>query len=217
MVGTGVYLDDVEKQTANINNKIEATISKTFLGLALTLVVTLGVLASFATSIHLGERQLANSKLQRLNRRIIESQEEERNRVARELHDGINQILVSAKFRLDSIEEAREEEERTGHIEKGRQAIALAVRELRRISRDLRPTILDDLGLLVALESLAKDVSERSGVEVLFEHHISPNLLTSEQELTLYRVAQEALHNAEKYSGAAAIDMILQQEAKTSC
>ncbi|WP_325893226.1 cache domain-containing protein [Grimontia sp. NTOU-MAR1] len=212
MVGTGVYIDDIEIQVESVHSKIDETISKTFIGLGIALVITIGIMASLATSIHINARELADQKLQALNRQLIESQEEERTRVARELHDGINQILVSVKYRLDNIKEAKSDAERELNIVKGQSTLSEAVRELRRISKDLRPALLDDLGLLIALEDLAKEVSQRSGIKVLFEHHLDMRKVSKSAEITLFRVAQEALHNAEKHAKAKAVDIILQEE-----
>ncbi|WP_028022682.1 cache domain-containing protein [Enterovibrio calviensis] len=212
MVGTGVYIDDIDTQVASVHGKIDETISKTFIGLGITLVITIGIMASLATSIHISARELADKKLQSLNRQIIESQEEERTRVARELHDGINQMLVSVKYRFDSIKDAKSDQERDNNVSLGQSTLDDAVRELRRISKDLRPALLDDLGLLSALEDLAKEVSERSGMQVIFEHHLNMADVSKLTETTLYRVAQEALHNAEKHANAKGVDIILQQE-----
>ncbi|SKA62822.1 cache domain-containing protein [Enterovibrio nigricans] len=214
MVGTGVYIDDIDTQVTSVHRKIAETISKTFIGLSIALVITIGIMASLATSIHINARELANKKLQTLNRQLIESQEEERTRIARELHDGINQMLVSVKYRLDNIQEAKTQEELNQNIALGQDTLDMAVTELRRISKDLKPALLDDLGLLVALEDLAKEVSLRSGMQVLFDHHIDMKHVSKSAEVTLYRVAQEALHNAEKHAKAEAeaVDMILQEE-----
>ncbi|MBV7297730.1 cache domain-containing protein [Enterovibrio paralichthyis] len=212
MVGTGVYIDDIDNQVESIHGKIDETISKTFIGLGIALIITIGIMASLATSIHINARELADKKLQDLNRQLIDSQEDERTRVARELHDGINQILVSVKYRLDNIREAHNQSERDENIALGQATLDEAVRELRRISKDLRPALLDDLGLLPALEDLAKEVTLRSGMDVIFEHHIDMRNVSKSAEITLYRVAQEALHNAEKHARAKAVDMILQEE-----
>ncbi|TKF33928.1 histidine kinase [Enterovibrio norvegicus] len=212
MVGTGVYIDDIDTQVMSLHNKIDEIISKTFVGLGITLVITIGIMASLAATIHVNAQELADNKLQALNRQLIDSQEEERTRVARELHDGINQILVSVKYRLDSLKEAKNREEISEHLGLGQASLNEAVTELRRISKDLRPTLLDDLGLLPALEDLAKEVTTRSGMTVIFEHHLSVSHVSKAAEITLYRVAQEALHNAEKHSQAKAVDIILQEE-----
>ncbi|WP_407332766.1 cache domain-containing protein [Enterovibrio sp. 27052020O] len=212
MVGTGVYIDDIDTQVASIHGKIDETISKTFIGLGIALTITIGIMASLATSIHISAREMADKKLQVLNRQLIESQEEERTRVARELHDGINQILVSVKYRLDNIKDAKTNDERNHNVALGQATLNEAVRELRRISKDLRPALLDDLGLLAALEDLAKEVTERSSMHVIFEHHLNMTDVSKSAEIALYRVAQEALHNAEKHAHAKAVDIILQQE-----
>ncbi|WP_235869302.1 cache domain-containing protein [Veronia nyctiphanis] len=212
MIGTGIYIDDIDAQIVSVHSKMERTISKTFIGLTIALIITVGIVVSISTTFHVNARELADKKLQALNRQIIDSQEEERTRVSRELHDGINQILVSVKYRLDNIADAKTDEERNEHILLGQTTLNEAVTEVRRISKNLRPALLDDLGLLSALDDLSREVSLRSGVTVLFEHHLEVKHLSKASEITLFRVAQEALHNVEKHASANAVDMILQQE-----
>ena len=87
--------------------------------------------------------------------------------------------------------------------------------DLRRFSRDLRPTILDDLGLAPALRRLLNEYIDRSGIECQFALHGSPRSLSDHNaELALYRIAQEALQNIERHSGASAIDVSLRYDDK---
>lgn len=124
-------------------------------------------------------------------------------RVARELHDSVNQILSSTKFRLDSVEEKDlvPNPLTAEALTKAKGLLDKAMHEVWRISRNLRPSELDDLGLIPAVRSLCSEFMHRTGVNVELHLprtvHLSPNI-----ELTLYRIIQEALNNVEKHSEA---------------
>jgi two-component system NarL family sensor kinase len=101
MLGTGLYIDDVLKQVHAKEIEVSARVRQTSL---IIIFITLGALGTvFATglAINFHERRMSDAKLKELTQRIVETQEEERSRVARELHDGISQILVSVKYALE--------------------------------------------------------------------------------------------------------------------
>nr|WP_087017847.1 cache domain-containing protein [Thaumasiovibrio subtropicus] len=213
MLGTGVYVDDIENEIAQIYFQFNERIKKAAVLLCVILLVAISLIASFGATINISERRVADDKLKLLNRRIIESQESERERVSRDLHDGINQILASVKYRLEMALCSSRLEEMQTVVQHAQVNIDNAINEVRRISRDLRPVTLNDLGLIAALDSLVEEVRHRSELEITFEHDIDAVQLSKETELALYRVAQEALLNIEKHAFASAVDMIIQQEA----
>ena len=165
-------------------------------------------------SLNLNVRKLANEQMSLLNQQIIESQENERKRVSRELHDGVNQLLVAAKYRLENLQKEPDEALKEGELQASKQAMEQAIVELRRISRDLRPPQLDDLGLVAGIDSYINDLRSRTELELIFEHDIDGIKMVPEVETTLYRVVQEALHNVEKHAQAKGVDVILQREGK---
>jgi two-component system sensor histidine kinase UhpB len=124
-------------------------------------------------------------------RRALAAQEAERARIARELHDEIGQALTAAMLQLDR-----------GHVDEAREVVRESLQEVREIARRMRPEVLDDLGLASALAALTLDVSHRTGL--LVERAIEPGVprLTPEEELVVYRVAQEALTNAARHAEA---------------
>ncbi|UWU16815.1 cache domain-containing protein (plasmid) [Rhizobium sullae] len=204
MLGTGVYLDDVFAQTAAANADFRANIRKTFLIIALIAVPA--VLTVFATGmlLTLRERRLADSKLKQLAQRIIDTQEEERARLARELHDGISQNLIGVRYAIDlaSRKVKSQSEDAARAIDRGAEALNGAIKEVRRLSHDLRPRALDDLGLTPALKALCDNFSERTAIDTRLEALTFKNMLKPEASTALYRVAQEALNNVERHSGA---------------
>lgn len=155
------------------------------------------------------EQREAELARQELSRSILNAQEQERQRVARDLHDGVNQLLSSAQYRLNSIEPKTSAS--GAPLIQARELIQKAIHEVRLISRNLRPSELDDLGLVAALRSLTHDFKKRTGLEARFQDRmrLCPPPIPREVEMTLYRIAQEALNNVEKHSGATRADVNL--------
>jgi PAS domain S-box-containing protein len=157
------------------------------------------------------ERKRAEEVFRNLSSRIIEAQESERRRVARELHDGINQILSSIQFRLKSAEEKDSTRKNPLMREIGEARLLLeeAIQEIRRISQNLRPSILDDLGLVAAVRSVCDEFVERCKIEVNTEFSGIVSRLPDNIELVLFRTIQESLNNIEKHSAATRVDLHL--------
>jgi PAS domain S-box-containing protein len=145
-----------------------------------------------------------------LSRKILNAQEQERQRVARDLHDSVNQLLSTARYRLGGIV-AQRREKGAKELQLLRNLIDKALTEVRSISRNLRPSELDDLGLVAALRSLVGEFRERTGINARFSHEppARPPQIPKEVELTIYRIAQEALNNVEKHSKAARVVLSL--------
>jgi signal transduction histidine kinase len=136
-------------------------------------------------------------------RQVTRAQEAERKRISLDLHDGMAQSLVALCRGMDDLAKSPdaaaavvEEAERMRHMAEE------ALVELRRLSRNLRPPILDDLGLRPALEALAAEMSRRAGVGVKTQCCGTERRMDGEAEIALYRIAQEALRNIEKHAEA---------------
>ncbi|WP_425070293.1 cache domain-containing protein [Sagittula sp. S175] len=210
-VGTGVFIDDVLDTVATARAEVEARVQRTFLWIgAITLSALLLVFLS-GLFINIRERRLADAKLKELTQRVLDAQEEERGRVARELHDGISQILVGVKYALDIARRrlANGDPRAQDTLEKGADNLGKAITEVRRISRDLRPGVLDDLGLGPAIKSLTDDFRTRTGIDTRFETVVFRNRLDQDAKIALYRIAQEALTNVERHSGATRVSLDL--------
>jgi signal transduction histidine kinase len=139
------------------------------------------------------QRNLAERAL-RISRAALEAKESERARVARDLHDGVNQILSSVAFRLELLEGDPAVEARS--------LLRHAMRDLRRISRDLGPGVVHDLGLVAGVRRLGEEFRERTGAGVRLSNRRFPAEVPREVASNLYRVVQEALANVEKHAGA---------------
>ena len=210
-VGTGVYIDDILASVATARADVEARIQRTFVYIgAITLAALLAVFGT-GMLINLRERRLADAKLKKLPQRVFDAQEEERGRVARELHDGISQILVGVRYALDNARRRLErgDDRAADPLQKGILSLGQAITEVRRISRDLRPGVLDDLGLGPAIRTLAEEFEARTGIACAFNTVVFRNRIDNEAKIALYRIAQEALTNVERHSGASEVRMDL--------
>ncbi len=210
-VGTGVFIDDVLASVATARADVERRVQRTFVYIgAITLTALLTVFGT-GMIINLRERRLADAKLKKLTQRVFDAQEEERGRVARELHDGISQILVGVRYALDNARRRLQRGDDTADepLAKGIASLGEAISEVRRISRDLRPAVLDDLGLGPAIKTLSEAFESRTGITCLFETVVFRNRLDNDAKIALYRIAQEALTNIERHSGASRIKIDL--------
>ncbi len=203
-LGTGIFIDDIRDTVAAARAGVEDRIQRNFLYIGGITAMALLLVFVSGLWINIRERSLADANLKRLTQRIIDTQEEERGRVARELHDGISQILVSVRYALDlTRRRLMTGDARAGEsLDKGIESLTTAIQEVRRISRDLRPGTLDDLGLGPALKTLTDEFSERTGITSELETVVFRNRLDEDAKIALFRIAQEALTNIERHSGA---------------
>ena len=151
-------------------------------------------------------------------RQVTIAQEEERLRIARELHDETIQALIVLARQLDDIASAGKgsAEDKRLLLENLRQQTNNIVEDVRRLSRDLRPPTLDRLGLIPALEGLASDVQKHSGINVELKIQGVKRRLPVEVELVLFRIVQEALRNVWKHSKASIAEVITEFNEKIS-
>ncbi len=208
VIGTGIFIDDVLENVAVSRAEVQARITRTsYYIVAITFVALMGVFLT-GMVLNIRERRLADVKLKELTQRIIDTQEEERGRVARELHDGISQMLVGVRYALELTRRKSGTGDHAG-LDKGIDGLSQTVQEVRRISRDLRPGVLDDLGLGPALQALTDDFRSRTGIATAFETVVFRNRLDQDARIALYRIAQEALTNIERHAQATEVHMSL--------
>ncbi|HKL64974.1 MAG TPA: cache domain-containing protein [Roseovarius sp.] len=214
-IGTGVFIDDVTAAVAASRQQVETRVQRTFFFIGGATILALVFVFVTGLFITIRERRLADAKLKRLTQRVFDAQEEERGRVARELHDGISQILVGVRYALETARRrlATGDARAGDTLDRGAAHLSTAIQEVRRISRDLRPGALDDLGLGPALKALSEDFDRRTGIATEFDTVVFRNRLDDEAKIALYRVAQEALTNIERHSGATRVHIDLRGHA----
>jgi len=150
--------------------------------------------------------------LRRALHRAVELQEEERKRLARELHDEIGQALTSILLRLKTLQEEEDAKVMNDRLNELRFLTAQTIEELRRLAMDLRPSALDSLGIVPALRWYTQQCAERTGLDIRFLGPEQYERLSPETELTLYRVAQEGLTNAIRHGRARKIVVFLERD-----
>ena len=143
---------------------------------------------------------------------LLEGQEEERRRFARELHDGIGQMLTGLKLHAEKLKSvAFPDEKHRLRFAELCDMIADTIQTTRQVSYNLMPSTLSDFGLGPTLQLLAEQTTRSAGIDVIFEGSRDGKRLSPAMEIGLYRIAQEALHNAIKYAEAKTIQINLQQ------
>ena len=164
------------------------------------------------------ERKQAEERMRELARQLISAQEEERKRIAQELHDELGQALTAISLDLGNIEKALPPEAPAGLRDRLIDARSLADEvdeQISELALDLRPSLLDDLGLLPTLKWYLDRYSQRTGIEVAMEFTGMEGRLPDEVETTLYRVIQEALNNIVKHAQASKVDLSLERTGAT--
>ncbi len=206
MLGTGIYIDDVEVATLKSRQEVASGVLTTVLAIASFALVAVLVVFTGGLMLNFTEHRLADRKLSALNQRIVHLQEEERSRVSRELHDGISQQLVSIKFQFElaSLELENGQGRGLENLRAGTARLGEAIGEVRRISHDLRPSLLDTLGLSPAIDQLVREFEQRTAIRTQYERELDDAQVDKEVSVTLFRIIQEALGNIERHSKASA-------------
>jgi signal transduction histidine kinase len=155
------------------------------------------------------ESQLMKDKLHQLMRQIISAQEEERKEISRELHDNIVQGLVAINIELSALGNGTAVGRHALKTKVARisRLVEHSVKAVHRFARELRPAVLDDLGLLPALNAYCKGVAARKKIKIRMTALGSVEALGSAKQTALFRVAQEALTNVVRHSGATKVSL----------
>jgi len=170
-----------------------------------------GTFAGYIGScVDITERKHAEESLATIGRRLIEAHEAERTWIGRELHDDINQRLALLAIELDRWSQHALTNELTELVRHARARITEIAEDVQGLSHRLHSSKLDYLGLATAAKSLCRELSEKTKVEIVFEHAGIPHTLSKEVSLCLFRVLQEGLQNAVKHSGVRSFTVDLQ-------
>jgi signal transduction histidine kinase len=145
-------------------------------------------------------------------RRVVEGQELERARLARALHDETGQALTSILLGLKPLEQTADSDEARAAVAAVRELVVSTLQDVRRLAVELRPSALDDFGLVSAVQRLAETFREQSGLRVDLEARLGAERLPRDSETTLYRVVQEALTNIAKHAQAGRVSIVFQRK-----
>jgi signal transduction histidine kinase len=151
------------------------------------------------SAVDVTDKKLAQQALENVSGKLIEAQEAERSRIARELHDDICQRLAMLSLELEQASEAANGSR--GRLMEIRQRYSEVALDVQALSHELHSSKLQYLGIVAALRAFCQEFSEQQFVNVNFTHVNVPARLPGEVPLCLFRIAQEALHNAVKHSG----------------
>jgi signal transduction histidine kinase len=148
-------------------------------------------------------------------RRVVAAQELERTRLARELHDETGQALTSILLSLRTVEEAGgDEQELHAAVAEVRELVRSTLQDVRQLAVELRPKVLDDFGLVAALERLTETFGEQTGMSVQFQQLLpTSDRLPPEVETALYRIVQESLTNIVKHARATNVSVVLARKS----
>lgn len=155
--------------------------------------------------------QEAEADLRRLSQQLVRTQEEERRSLSRDLHDQVGQVLTALRMSLGNLENALQKnaDSVSNELNLAKRLAEQALRSTRKLAMDLRPTMLDDLGLEAALQWYARQHAKVYGVPVSVEVQTRVDHLSEAQRVCVYRIVQEALNNSAKYSGADNVNVVL--------
>ncbi len=218
-----------EQQLTAGNDQAAALLSRFQTRLLLTLVLALAIglgMALFSSRKILRledqarqryqEATDARSQLTDLSARLVQAQETERRALSRELHDEVGQSLSAVLVELRNLSlglSSRSGEQLHTHVETIRELVENTVRTVRNMSLLLRPSMLDDLGLIPALKWQARETSKRTKMDVSVAAEIDSDDLPDEYKTCIYRVVQEALHNCARHSDASSVRIRFAQRA----
>ena len=158
-------------------------------------------------------------ELRRLSRQILSAQEDERKKISRELHDVIAQTLTGINVRLANLKKAAaaNTKDLDRNIARTQKLVEHSVNLVHRFARELRPTVLDDLGLIPALHTFMKGFRKQTGMQVSLSAFAEVEQMTGERRTVLFRVAQEALNNVNRHAGASRVDVRIQKLDGSVC
>ncbi len=211
MIGTGAYLDDIMQEIRTLKTGMRKVARQTELTFLMISLLVIGITALSIAALHMNERKLADQKLKALTKRIINVQEEERKRVSNDLHDGINQLLVSIRHRMElAMDQITQPDIARPIIQKSVSILDQSIADIRRISKALHPSALANIGLNEAMRELAHDFEDSTGIKAEVVSDAIPQSLSDSIKITLFRIAQEALTNVDRHADAQQIRISLQ-------
>jgi signal transduction histidine kinase len=161
------------------------------------------------TRLNLNTIERTQEELNRVARKLVCAQEDERQRLARDLHDDIGQQLALISMKLATMADKLPADEAKSECQEIMSAVNAVSDDVRKLSHNLHPSAIEHLGLKAALKALAEDFGETQSIPTRFSARDMPASLTHEVQLALYRIVQEALRNVAKHAAARSVDIAL--------
>jgi signal transduction histidine kinase len=162
--------------------------------------------------IDVTEQKAAEAALRALTRRLVEAEETERRRIARELHDRVGQNLSALNINLDILLGKLQDQPARRRLEDSLKLVDATLQSIENVMADLRPALLDEYGLAAALAWYGEEYAQRTGIRVGVQAGDAGTGLRPEAAVALFRIAQEALNNAAKHSSAKRITVGLEEK-----
>jgi two-component system NarL family sensor kinase len=218
MMGSGIYLDDIDAALQKIDRQNERNVNGTMILLAAIAAACALAITFSGLFLNFSELRVADAKLKVLAQRVVQSQEEERARLSRDLHDGISQELVFVRLQVETgLEQLADNHPAPAQTAFTRAAEQLnrIMGEVRRISHGLRPGMLDDLGLSVALKHLAEEFGQDAGLSMQVSIAGNVDTLPTMANTALFRITQEAMTNIRRHAQARHVEIGLKAAGKT--
>ena len=157
----------------------------------------------------MSRREAVEQELRELSQRLLEVQETERRRIARELHDDVGQLLTATKLTLQAVQRAKSPRSARGLLREGLALLDQCMQQVRSLALELRPSLLDDLGLPAALRWYLERQSQRAGFAVRLDGDLPDTRLPADVETACYRVIQEAVTNVARHARARQVTVSL--------
>ena len=201
-------LEHQRQQITESDQQLRASLGWTSV-LALLLGTGISALTLVNTARLERQSKISEAELRRLSGQLRTTQEQERKLLSRELHDQVGQLLVGLKLELNAIQRTGNEHERLLRVGSAKHTVEQIMNSVRNIAMLLRPSMLDDLGLVPALTWLCREVSRSSGIEVVIKADKAVNDLPDAYRTCLYRTVQEGLTNASHHSGARKVQVVV--------
>jgi signal transduction histidine kinase len=230
MLAIAARIASIDEQQLNAgNHRVDHLLSAFQSRVVLTLLAAMALglgMAAFSTwqilrleaRAHGQYQQVAEARMQlkQLSAKLLHAQEAERRALSRELHDEVGQSLSAVLIELRNLSEnpaIRSQPQSRRHLDTIKSLVESSVRVVRNMALLLRPSMLDDLGLIPALRWLAREMSKRTSIDVNVATEIASDDLSDDYKTCIYRVVQEALHNCSRYSHATTVRVRVRQDA----
>jgi two-component system NarL family sensor kinase len=215
VVGTGVYLDDVAAATEAVRTEAHRGVVSTMWRLAAVFLSAVALVFGGTMALNLNEQRAADRRLEIANHKLVKVRTREQTRIARDLHEGVLQLLAAAKFQFE-LGERQLEANLAGarsSFAVGRERLQSAIADVRGIAHARQPLALERLGWSRALADLAREFTRRTGVKLAFDDALGGAPPPEPYASELYRIVQECLTNVERHAAATAVELTVRRDA----